>query len=213
MDEPEMFDVVDAAGQALGYAAPRDEVHRLGLWHRSAHVWIFTGDGLLLFQLRAADKDTWPGRLDSSIGGHYRAGEGPAGVVREAFEELGIVVALEELIPIGVRSVSSVEPGITDNELQDIYLLRRDMPLAAYRPDTVELDGVALLDGAAAVTLHDGMVQEIKAAFLPRDGTKVVTRSFTVDDVIPDRGAYIRAVARAVGDVLVGRPPRRLEDL
>ena len=81
----EYFDLYDADGRPLGRAKARDDVHRDGDWHRSSHVWIFTSDGRLLFQRRAPDKDTWPGRLDASIGGHYRSGEaGPSGVVREA---------------------------------------------------------------------------------------------------------------------------------
>src|SRR5579862_1982864 len=107
LDEPEMFDLYDADGRSLGRSKAREEVHRDGDWHRSAHVWIYTGEGCLLFQRRAHDKDTWPGRLDASIGGHYRAGEDRDGVVREAQEELGLAVSLAELIPLGVRSIVS----------------------------------------------------------------------------------------------------------
>ena len=47
---PELFDLYDAEGHALGQAKARDDVHRDGDWHRSAHIWIYTSDGRLLFQ-------------------------------------------------------------------------------------------------------------------------------------------------------------------
>jgi isopentenyldiphosphate isomerase len=210
-DEPELFDLYDEGGRALGRSKARELVHRDGDWHRSAHIWIYTGDGRLLFQRRAADKDTWPGRLDASIGGHYRAGEGLTGVVREAHEELGITVTLEELVPIGLRSVVSLEPGILDRELQDIFLLRRDLSLAAYTPDPVELDGLTLLDAAAAAALHAGTLAELDAEFLPRGSVTTAMRRFSADDLIPERGPYIGAVADAVADLLAGRSPQPLD--
>jgi isopentenyldiphosphate isomerase len=208
---PELFDLYDESGQPLGRSKARDLVHRDGDWHRSAHIWVFTGDGKLLFQRRAADKDTWPGRLDASIGGHYRAGEDLAGVAREAYEELGITITLEELVSIGLRSVVSLEPGIVDRELQDIYLLRRDLPLTAYVPDPVEVDGLALLDAVGAAALHAGTRAELEGEFLPRGSARTVVRRFTGADLIPERGAYIQAVAAAVADLLAGRSPRPLD--
>ncbi len=210
-DESELFDLYDESGRALGRSKARELVHRDGDWHRSANIWIFRGDGTLLFQRRAADKDTWPGRLDASIGGHYRAGEGLAGVAREAYEELGITISLEELVPIGLRTVVSLEPGIVDRELQDIYLLRRNLPLTAYVPDPMELDGLALLDAAAAAALHAGTLAELDGEFLPRGSATTTIRRFTADDLIPERGPYMGAVAAAVAEILAGRPPRPLD--
>jgi isopentenyldiphosphate isomerase len=210
-DAPEYFDLYDEAGHALGRSKRREEVHRDGDWHRSAHVWIYTGDGQLLFQRRAPDKDTWPGRLDASVGGHYRAGEaGAVGIARELDEELGLAADPSELVPLGVRRVESLEPGIVDRELQDIYLLRRDLPLTAYRPDPVEIDGLALLDAAGATSLHEGALTSLNAAFLPCDAAAPQQRVITADDLIPNRGPYISAIARAVAALLSGHTPAPL---
>ena len=210
---PELFDLYDAAGHALGSAKARDDVHRDGDWHRSAHMWIYTSDGSLLFQRRAPDKDTWPARLDASVGGHYRAGEGLRGVVREAHEELGIAVDLDELVPLGVRRVVSLEPGVIDREIQDIYLLRRDLPLTAYHPDPDEIDGLALLDAADAARLHAGTIEQAAAEVLPRGAMATETRRITTADLIPGRADYLAALARAVSDVLAGRAPQGLPSI
>ncbi len=218
---PELFDLYDQTGRPLGRTKPRDEVHRDGDWHRSAHVWIFTTDRRLLFQRRASDKDTWPGRLDASVGGHYHAGESvEEGVRRDAREELGLTLTPDELIPLGVRRVESREPGIDDRELQDIYLLRRDLPLTAYQPDPVEIDALVLLGAADAAWLHaeevgseseiDDIPSAEAASLAVGSGAVVRPIIVTPRDLIPGRGAYITAIARAVSDVLAGRPPRRL---
>jgi isopentenyldiphosphate isomerase len=209
-EAPELFDLYDAAGQALGRAKARDDVHRDGDWHRSAHIWIYTAGGRLLFQRRAPDKDTWPGRLDASVGGHYRAGEGLAAVVREADEELGLAVDLDELVPLGVRRVVSCEPGVIDREIQDVYLLRRDLPLAAYHPDPDEIDGLALLAAGEAARLHAGAIEQAVAEVLPRGAVTTEIRTITPADLIPGRGDYLAALARAIGDMLAGRAPQGL---
>jgi isopentenyldiphosphate isomerase len=210
---PELFDLYDATGHALGRAKARDDVHRDGDWHRSAHIWIYTSEGRLLFQRRAPDKDTWPGRLDASVGGHYRAGEDLPGVLREAHEELGVAVDPDELVPLGVRRVVSLEPGVIDREIQDIYLLRRDLPLTAYHPDPDEIDGLALLDAEEAARLHAGTIEQAAADVLPRGAAATETRRITPADLIPGRGDYLAALARAVADVLAGRAPQGLRSI
>lgn len=200
----ELFDVYDADGHPLGRAKPREEVHRDGDWHRSAHIWIVTPDGCLLFQRRAADKDTWPGRLDASIGGHYRAGEGVDGSVREAWEELGIAITLADLIPLGVRRMEGHGPGILDRELQDVYMLRYDLPLTSYNPDPVELDGLVLLRASMAADLAAGRLDRAQALALPRDATAPIMQEVTPDDFIPGRASYLAALCRAVDSLQSG---------
>ncbi len=203
---PELFDLYDADGRPLGVAKPRDEAHRDGDWHRTAHVWIYTAAGALVFQRRAPDKDTWPGRLDASVGGHYRAGEDPEdGVRREVREELGFTPDPAHLTLVARRRVESLEPGIADRELQDILLLRRDLPLTAYRPDPVELAALALLDARDAARLHVGELQRIEAQWLPIGAARPHAHEVTAADLIPDRGPYLAVVAHAVAEALAGR--------
>lgn len=87
----EIFDVVNDRDEVIGQA-PRGQVHRQGLKHRAVHIFLFDPAGRLFIQKRAATKDTFPGRYDSSASGHVDSGEQyDACAVREVREELGLV--------------------------------------------------------------------------------------------------------------------------
>ena len=55
----ETFDVVDRSDKVIGRAS-REEVHRDGLLHRSAHLLVFDGSGRVLLQKRSMGKDRFP---------------------------------------------------------------------------------------------------------------------------------------------------------
>lgn len=91
-DPDELFDVVDADDRVIGQAT-RAAVHRDGLLHRSAHVFVFNSRGELFLQRRALSKDENPGVWDSSAAGHLDAGESYAEAARrELLEELGLAL-------------------------------------------------------------------------------------------------------------------------
>jgi isopentenyldiphosphate isomerase len=210
-EAPERVDLCDAAGHALGRAKARDDVHRDGDWHRSAHIWIYTSKGRLLFQQRAPYKEIRPGRLGHTVGGHCWAREGLAGMVHEAGEELGVAVNLDELVPLGVRRAVSPQPGVIDREIQDIYLLRPDLPLIAYHSNPDEIDELALLDAEETPRLHAGTIEQTVAEVLPRGATTIAMRTITPADIISGRGDYPATLTRAVGDALAGRAPQPLQ--
>lgn len=92
-DNPdELFDVVDEANRVIGQA-PRGRVHRENLLHRAVHVLVQRANGDIFLQQRSENKDSYPGRWDSSASGHLDSGEDylPA-AHRELREELGIEV-------------------------------------------------------------------------------------------------------------------------
>src|SRR3954466_7836233 len=99
----EYFDVVDESDNVIGRAS-RSDVHRDGLFHRAVHVLVFDSDGRLFLQKRSANKDTFPGKWDSSASGHLCEGEDyDRCAVRELEEEIGLRVAAppERLFKIG----------------------------------------------------------------------------------------------------------------
>ena len=89
-----MLDEVDLEGRPTGRTADRGRVHREGIRHRTAHVWIFrTVDGRdeILLQKRSAAKDSFPDCYDISSAGHIPAGLGFRESARkELREELGV---------------------------------------------------------------------------------------------------------------------------
>ncbi len=92
MQQDESFEVVDLSGKVIG-TARRTELHRNpSLIHRVIHVLVFNLQGLLLLQKRSRNKDTSPGRWDTSVGGHVNISEDiRTAALRELQEELGIV--------------------------------------------------------------------------------------------------------------------------
>ena len=136
----ELFDVLSPDGLLTGIVKDRDAVHRDGDWHRCGHVWIASGDRVLL-QRRALVKESWPGLWDISVAGHVHAGESSVdAAIREAREELGLVIAAADLRPLGtLRYQVVLREDYVENEFHDVYLLRRHVDLSSLTLDPQEV--------------------------------------------------------------------------
>jgi isopentenyl-diphosphate delta-isomerase type 1 len=107
----EIFAVVDASDTVIDYR-PRSEVHRLGLRHRSVHVWVYNRMGELLLQKRSRRKECFPGMWDSAAAGHVDRGEAyDECAVRELQEELGVTLdaPLERLFKLEASAATGWE--------------------------------------------------------------------------------------------------------
>ena len=108
----EYFDVCDAAGEPTGAVVARDVAHREGIRHRTAHVWVVRrvgGRWQVLLQKRAAHKDSFPGKYDTSSAGHVRAGSvlGQQGFGDVGQDEVGGVQVGHAVIQgVGVIAIS-----------------------------------------------------------------------------------------------------------
>jgi 16S rRNA (adenine1518-N6/adenine1519-N6)-dimethyltransferase len=117
----EILEIVDAEDRVIG-TATRAEIHRLGLIHRSVHIFIFNPAGELYIQRRSPAKDRHPSKLDSSAAGHVDPGETyEQTAVRELDEELGIVCELKEILRVHACPETDNEhvvlfAGTTDRE-------------------------------------------------------------------------------------------------
>lgn len=207
-DPDELFDIVDAHGLPTGLVKSRSDVHRDGSWHRAVHVWVYGfryGDPFLLFQRRSAQKDTWPGRLDATVGGHLRSGEGVSDALREVDEEIGVRVALEDLRHVGRRRhMSDGDTGVNDNEIQDLYLLRSDRPLAAYVPDTDELEALVECQLRSVVELLAEERTSIVANVRLAESEAIKEAEVRLEDFIPSLDQYPFRVALAAEQALRG---------
>lgn len=137
---PEYFEAFDDADQPLGLVA-RDEVHRTGLWHRSAHVLVWSSEGALLVQRRVDHKDLYGGKWDYSVGEHLKPGESFAdGAARGLLEELGVRSPLARCGAV-VRNAWCGQ-GCIDREIQQAFETTHDGP---FTPDPAEVAEVRFL--------------------------------------------------------------------
>ncbi len=154
----ETFDVLDCRGIKTGETIARDEAHRTGAWHGAFHCLIVyerEGGGYALFQKRSDLKKIAPGRYDVSVGGHYGAGEDAAlAGPREIREELGFDVPFDDLVPVGRRVfVYCFEPGVKEQELQDVFLLPRDFPPGEFALQKEEVEGLIEMEIESGIRL------------------------------------------------------------
>jgi isopentenyl-diphosphate Delta-isomerase len=129
MNNEERFDIVDENNQPTGETKQRSLVHRDGDWHRTAQIWVVSGDDKVLCDLRSEAVDSWPGYWDAIFGGHVPAGSGYLDTaVRELQEEVGITASAAELIHIADYVLDETDPErrVVNREFQRVYLLRTE---------------------------------------------------------------------------------------
>lgn len=139
----ERIDVLRPDGTSAGLTKTKSEVHRDGDWHRAAHVWIVAPGDRVLLQRRSVRKDNYPGLWDVSAAGHLSAGESAVeAAVRETFEEIGLSIAVHDLEHIATNREQCVLNGGTyiDNEIHEVFAVRREVDLSSLRLDPVEVD-------------------------------------------------------------------------
>lgn len=149
----ELFDILDANGEPTGETKLRAEVHKDGDWHRSFHLWIVRDD-YVLFQRRAKTKDLEADKVDVTVGGHYRAGEGLAEVVREVEEEVGLFVRPEALHHLATQKAERHYETAIDREFQEVYVLKQEQPLEHYHLDCAEVSVLYELQLDKAIELY-----------------------------------------------------------
>lgn len=212
-DPDEPFDLYTEDGRPLGRAKPRAQVHRDGDWHRSVHIWVLVAETSLgerpsvLFQRRSRGKDTWPGALDVAVTGHLRAGEGVTEALREAREEIGVALSPGDVTRLGLRRrVDDHAPGLLDRELQEIYLARAAIPLAALRPDPAEVSGLLALRIADALALFRGEVSGAAGLAIDDAGRVPEASPVTLADFVGARDGYYARALRSILALIKGAP-------
>jgi isopentenyl-diphosphate Delta-isomerase len=143
--DTEKVDVLDDKGKKTGKTILKTEAHRLRLWHRASHVWIYNSKGDILLQKRAECKPTFPGLWDISTAGHVSAGQSyEEAAVREAFEEIGIIVKASELKKIEVKKIfqDGPEEDFHNREFVQVFLLKRELDVSNLKLQEEEVECV-----------------------------------------------------------------------
>jgi len=160
--QPELIDIVDQAGNPLGFSRPRDEVHKTGLWHKTVHIWVLNSKQQLLLQKRAATKESFPGLWDISAAGHISAGDtSVSAACRELLEEIGVCATQQELIYVCTIRGIYEDPSrpFIDHELSDVFLVRKEIPIdkktmLSEEVDDIQYFGIDELKRKLAQTPH-----------------------------------------------------------
>lgn len=192
--------MLDADGQPTGITKPRTEVHRDGDWHRSFHLWIVKEGRYVLFQRRAKYKDFEPGKIDVTVGGHLAAGETVRDALREVEEELGLRVALKDLVYLETRRVERSYALASDREFQEVYLLRCDQELSAYTLNPQEVYALYELPFERAIALYRDGTPQFAAGY---DAYQRVNNALLIgDDLISQAKADVLAVLSKIQALL-----------
>jgi len=199
--DAELLDVLTEDGQPTSTTKPRGQVHLDGDWHRAIHIWVVRGQNMVLLQRRALTKDLEPGKLDVSVGGHYRAGEMFIDAIREAEEELGITFRpgqLEYLHTVkSVREYPDLDPPRLDREYQEVYVGRDDRPIDHFRLSPNEVDTVYEVPVKAAIDLFAHGQYTAAAGF---DAMGRPSNAVLHEDDLPcqGRGLHVEALQKVL---------------
>ena len=146
----EIFDIVDENGNSTGKTVSRTKAHEEGIPHRTAHIWVVrevNGEAQVLLQKRALNKDSFPGRYDTSSAGHIQAGDEPLeSAIRELSEELGIQAEPEDLQFAGTFQNQSEKEFhgklFKDNEFSFVYIYKGKVDISKLSIQKEELESV-----------------------------------------------------------------------
>lgn len=119
----EMLEVIDENDNVVGLET-RVKIHQEGLLHREIHIWFLTPSGEIIFQHRAKDKDTYPDKLDATVGGHVEPKMSyEETAVKECKEETGIDIDPSKLIFLAKMKKKSFDEvtRLTNNTIRSQY--------------------------------------------------------------------------------------------
>ncbi|WP_054949749.1 NUDIX hydrolase [Numidum massiliense] len=185
----EMLNIFDGDGKHLG-VADREDVHRAGYWHETFHCWFVSLEADIAYiylQIRSEQKD-YPNLLDITVAGHLQADETIADGVREIKEEVGLEVAFEQLVPLGVIKDCIACNEFVDRELTNVFLYENDQALDDCQLQQEEVAGILRTAFDDFYNLWYGGAQEIPAeGFMVNGSGKKVAIDKTVgrSDFVP----------------------------
>jgi isopentenyldiphosphate isomerase len=143
----EYIDIVTKNGKPTGKSAPKSEIHSKGLFHHTVHVWLYTKSGEILLAQRSAKKVICPLLWDVSVAGHIDAGESMIeAAIREAHEEIGLVIHEKDLENIGVfECFQSYDNGIMDYEFHNTFISELKVDISSFKLQKDEVEAVKLV--------------------------------------------------------------------
>ena len=139
----EMLEVVDENDNVVGLET-REKIHKEGLLHREIHIWFLTPKAEIIFQHRAKDKDTYPDKLDATVGGHVEPKMSyEETAVKECKEETGIDIDLGKLVFLRKMRKKSFDEvtGLTNNTIRSQYAYLYDRSISDLQVEDGKAEG------------------------------------------------------------------------
>ena len=92
-----MLDLVNEDDKVIG-KKESEEVHKMGLLHRSVHIVVVNSEGKIYVRKRSAALELYPGVWTTSVGEHVKSGQQYEEAAKNALEEfLGLGTALAQV--------------------------------------------------------------------------------------------------------------------
>lgn len=138
----EIFDIYNRDGEYLG-TKEKSICHSSnpGFYHKPVWIWIINDNGEILVQKRATYKKNNPNKWDMPSAGHVVSGETSVqGVIRETYEELGIMTKESDYKFICEYICDSFY------ELAQVYLLKLNLGIDELKLQENEVSGVKWLN-------------------------------------------------------------------
>ena len=163
------LEVVNDNDEVIG-TETRERIHRDGLLHREIHLWFYTPDRMIVFQHRAKDKDTYPDKLDATVGGHVEIGDSyESTVIKEVGEETGLSLKPGDAVfLIKVRTkLSDPVTGKTNNAFQSEYAYRFTGRIEDLKIEEGKALGFEAWPISKLLNCGASMTEEEKGRFIP----------------------------------------------
>ena len=131
----EKWDLYTKDRVLTGKTITRGEEIPKGFYHLAVTTCIFNSKGEMLIQHRVPFKDDWANFWDLSCGGSAISGDtSQTAAEREAFEELGLKINLENERPTLIN--------LFDEGFDDVYVLNMDVDLSTLKLQPEEVQNV-----------------------------------------------------------------------
>lgn len=185
MSQSELVDILTPPHfSPSGMVMTKDKAYTQGYWVGAFNLWIIKRQPIasLLFQRRSRKVMLAPLKLDVTVGGHYKAGEGIYDALREAEEELGKKVKKEDILFVGRRIYIGVDTqSRVRKNVVNTFITEDERELREYRLQEDELAGLYEIPIQVLESMFEGKENKGKANGITAKG-EPHDWEFTLDD-------------------------------
>ena len=192
----EYIDIYNENMEPIGSSMKKD-AHRLGLWHKSIHCWLFSKIAqktYVIFQKRASTKLLMPNYFDVSVAGHYEKGENMYDGFREVNEELGLNIENNAWHYLGIKFDVGTSLNAINKEFCEVFFAETHNDLSHYKMNAREVDAIVWIEIKDGLRLFSGETDEITVQGIKWDNQKAhsIKSNFNIkrDNFIPRTDFY-----------------------